>query len=270
MNQATRTRRNAAMRWLFASAGTPLLCLLIVPALSLAQRFSLSEFMHQLSERNTYQAIKLSFITATITTVVVMIMGTPLAHLLARRQSRSLRILEVLIDLPTIFPPVVAGIALLLAFGRTGFIGRWLDAVGIELVFTSTAVIMAQTFVAAPFYIKSATVGLRAVSSETIEAASLEGADWFQTLIYVTIPMSWRSIFSGLALCWARAMGEFGATMIFAGNLPGKTQTMTLAVYVGFEVDLDQALTLAVILLSTSALVLYATRTFMAVSSDDD
>jgi molybdate transport system permease protein len=249
MNQATRTRRNAAMRWLFASAGTPLLCLLIVPALSLAQRFSLSEFMHQLSERNTYQAIKLSFITATITTVVVMIMGTPLAHLLARRQSRSLRILEVLIDLPTIFPPVVAGI---------------------ELVFTSTAVIMAQTFVAAPFYIKSATVGLRAVSSETIEAASLEGADWFQTLIYVTIPMSWRSIFSGLALCWARAMGEFGATMIFAGNLPGKTQTMTLAVYVGFEVDLDQALTLAVILLSTSALVLYATRTFMAVSSDDD
>ena len=257
------------MRWLFACAGIPLLFLLTVPALSLAQRFSFSELINQLSQRTTYQAIRLSFVTATLTTVVVIMTGTPLAYLLARKQSRLLRALEVLIDLPTIFPPVVAGIALLLAFGRTGFIGRWLDAMGIEIVFTPVAVIMAQTFVAAPFYIKSATLGLRTVSADTIEAASLEGADWLQTLFHVTIPMSWRALFSGAALCWARAMGEFGATMIFAGNTPGRTQTMTLAVYIGFEVDMDQALTLAVILLSTSAIVLYATRAFMAADRDD-
>lgn len=265
-----RTQWDAAMRWLFACAGIPLLFLLVVPGLTLAQRFSFAEFLHQLSERTTLQAIKLSFVTATLTTFVVLLMGTPIAYLLARRQTRLLRALEVLIDLPTIFPPVVAGIALLLAFGRMGFIGKWLNEMGIDIVFTPIAVIMAQTFVAAPFYIKTATIGLRMVSTDTIEAAALEGADWFQTLIHVTIPMSWRSIFSGAALCWARAMGEFGATMIFAGNTPGRTQTMTLAVYVGFEIDLDQALTLAVILLSTSAIVLYATRTFMAVGSEDD
>ena len=261
---------DVAMRTVFACAGFPLIFLLVIPGLSLAQRFSFAEFFHQLGDHTTIRAIKLSFVTATLTTLVVVLMGTPIAHLLARRQSRVLRILEVLIDLPTIFPPVVAGIALLLAFGRMGFIGKWLSALGIEIVFTPTAVIMAQTFVAAPFYIKTATIGLRMVNSDTTEAAALEGADWFQTLIYVTIPMCWRALFSGAALCWARAMGEFGATMIFAGNTPGRTQTMTLAVYMGFEVDLDQALTLAVILLSTSALVLYATRTLMALNSDDD
>jgi len=265
-----RTQWDAAMRWLFACAGAPLLFLLVVPGLSLAQRFSFSEFIRQLGERTTLQAIKLSFVTATITTIIVLLMGTPIAHLLARRQTRLLRALEVLVDLPTIFPPVVAGIALLLAFGRTGFVGKWLNAVGIDIVFTPIAVVMAQTFVAAPFYVKSATIGLRMVSADTKDAAALEGADWLQTLFYVTIPMSWRSIFSGAALCWARAMGEFGATMIFAGNTPGRTQTMTLAVYMGFEIDLDQALTLAVILLSTSAVVLYATRTFMASGSDDE
>ena len=260
---------NTAFRWLFASAGIPLLCLLVIPALTLAGRFSFAEFIHQLSERTTQQAIELSFITATITTFLVMVTGTPIAYLLARRQSHLLRILEVLIDLPTIFPPVVAGIALLLAFGRTGLIGRWLDAMGIEIVFTPVAVVMAQTFVAAPFYIKSATFGLRSISTDTVESASLEGADWLQTMFYVTLPMCWRAIFSGAALCWARAMGEFGATMIFAGNTPGRTQTMTLAVYIGFEVDMDQALTLAIILLSTSGLVLYVTRTFMSRGEDE-
>lgn len=269
MSKIASSQKDAVMRGLFACAGIPLLFLLVIPALALAQRFSFSEFIHQLSEESTYQAIKLSFITATVTSFTVMVMGTPIAYVLARRQTRLLRILEVLIDLPTIFPPIVAGIALLLAFSRAGFIGRWLDAMGIQIAFTPTAVIMAQTFVAAPFYIKSAALGFRAVNPDTVEAASLEGADWFQTLRYVTIPMSWRAIFSGVALCWARAMGEFGATMIFAGNMPGRTQTMTLAVYFGYEVDLDQALTLAVILLSTSAIVLYAARTFMAAGDDE-
>jgi molybdate transport system permease protein len=163
-----------------------------------------------------------------------------------------------------VLPPAVAGLALLMAFGRRGMLGGALGALGIELPFTAIAVIMAQTFVAAPFFIKAAALGLSGVSYELERAAALDGASPFQTFRLVTLPLSWQGVVGGVALCWARALGEFGATIIFAGNLPGRTQTMPLAVYLGFEIDLTSALTLSVILLAVSFVILIAVRAILS------
>lgn len=258
------------MRWLFALAGVPLFLLLLIPVLALGQRFSLHTFLAQLSERNTRFAIWLSFVTSTLTTLLVLVMGTPLATVLARRRGCYVRILELMVDLPTIFPPAVAGLALLIAFSPHGFIGKWLDAMGIDVVFTPAAVVIAQMFVAAPFYIKTATVGLEAVHPELVQAAALDGADWFQTLRYIRLPLAWRAMITGTILCWARALGEFGATIMLAGNTPGRTQTMTLAVYLAFQSDMDEAITLALILLGTSCAVLLVARAFLGSRLPED
>jgi molybdate transport system permease protein len=159
-------------------------------------------------------------------------------------------------DLPTVLPPAVAGIALLMTFGRNGLVGGWLADAGISITFTQTAVIMAQTFVAVPLFIKSAAIGFSAIDPELRQAASLDGAGRWQIFRHVILPLSWASILSGAVLTWARALGEFGATIIFAGNLPGRTQTMPLAIYLGFEYDLQSALSLAVILVGLSFLAL--------------
>ena len=160
-------------------------------------------------------------------------------------------------------PPAVAGLALLMAFGRRGLLGSWLQTLGIEIAFTPLAVIMAQMFVAAPYYIKTASVGLAGVSADLERAAALDGAGTLQVLRYITLPLAWRGIVGGIVLCWARALGEFGATIIFAGNYPGRTQTMPLAVYLGFEIDLNLALTLGVILLVLSFSLLLSVRAIL-------
>jgi molybdate transport system permease protein len=173
------------------------------------------------------------------------------------------RLLEVLVDLPTVLPPAVAGLGLLMAFGRRGLLGPWLASLGIDIAFTTAAVVLAQAFVAAPFFIKAASVGLALVNREQEQAASMDGASPLRVFRYVTLPQSWRSFLGGAMLCWARAMGEFGATIIFAGNFPGRTQTMPLAVYMSLEIDLGQALTLAAILLLLSFALLAGVRLFL-------
>jgi molybdate transport system permease protein len=160
------------------------------------------------------------------------------------------------VDLPTVLPPAVSGLALLLAFGRRGLLGGTLDAFGISVPFTAAAVVLAQLFVASPFYIKAAVVGFSAVDCELRKAAALDGANRWQTFRYIIAPMSWSAILSGALMTWARALGEFGATIVFAGNYPGRTRTMPLAIYLGFELDLDTALTLSVILVGLSFLIL--------------
>lgn len=250
----------AGTPWLFTSLSLPLLALLIVPLAALVGRISPAMFWHYLGDRNTRLAIWLSCYTSLIATGIVILLGTPLALFLARRNSAFARVVEIFVDLPTVFPPAIAGVALLLVFSRRGLVGKWLEHIGIDVAFTPIAVILAQMFVAAPFYVKTAAVGFASVKLDMLEAASLHGASWFKTLVRVTIPLSWRAIVSGGVLCWARAIGEFGATIIFAGNMPGRTQTMTLAVYIGFETDLDQALTLSAILLATSFAVLAIAR----------
>jgi len=147
-----------------------------------------------------------------------------------------------------------------MTFGRGGLFGPILTRLGIQIVFTPIAVVLAQTFVAAPYYVKSAAIGLAGVSRDLESAAALDGASPLQVFRGVTVPVAWRALVGGAALCWARALGEFGATIIFAGNYPGRTQTMPLAVYIGFQIDLNQALALGAVLLGISFTLLIAIR----------
>jgi molybdate transport system permease protein len=249
--------------WSLLILGGPLLILLLLPLVALVTKTAPAAIWQALGQDSTFQAVSLSLYTSTATLLLVLILGTPLAYLLGRRRPPFVSLLEVVIHLPTVLPPAVAGLALLMAFGRRGLLGGPLDALGIQIPFTTSAVVLAQTFVAAPFYITTAAVALSAVSRELEQAAALDGADGLRTFLHVMLPLTWPGLIGGAALCWARALGEFGATIIFAGNLPGRTQTMPLAVYLGFEMDLSQALTLAVILLGCSFGILMLVRTLM-------
>ena len=263
-SSSSRYQSAVVAKWLYAFACAPLLALLFIPIFALTGRFSFEMLREQLGNKSTLDALRLSLITSSITTTLAVFMGTPLAYFIARRRTRLSRILDVLIDLPIVFPPLIAGIALLLTFSPTGFLGRYLAEWGINLVFTRAAVVIAQLFVAAPFYIKTASVGMSALGSELKDAAIVDGADWLQYLRYIAIPTALPAVFCGAALCFSRALGEFGATIMFAGNMPGRTQTITLAVYLGFESDLDQAITLSIILLATSLSLLVMARVVMA------
>jgi len=155
-----------------------------------------------------------------------------------------------------VLPPAVAGVALLMAFGRRGLFGPLLATAGISLPFTFAAVVLAQTFVAAPFYVKAAAIGFAGIDPEFRQAAALDGASRWQIFRFITLPLSWRALISGSVMTWARALGEFGATILFAGNFQGSTQTMPLAIYVGFETDINVAVTLSIILVCFSFLTL--------------
>lgn len=168
--------------------------------------------------------------------------------------------LELLIDLPIVLPPSVAGLALLIAFGRRGLFGSTLSILGISLPFTTAAVVIAQMFVAAPLYIRSARVGFRGIDRQLEEAANVEGANRWQLFREVMLPLASRALISGAILAWTRALGEFGATILFAGNLEGVTQTMPMAIYLGFESDRGVALALSVVLIVVSAVLLGITR----------
>lgn len=234
----------------------PLLLLTIVPLAALLVATPLTMVARTFGRSEVLQAVGLSLGSSLATTLLALVGGFPLALLLARRAFRGQRLLLLLIDLPTVLPPSVAGLALLLTFGRRGLLGRPFDWLGIQIAFTPWAVILAQLFVSAPYFIKNAVVGLTAVPRELEEAAALDGATGWQTTRLILLPLAWRAIVTGLALTWARALGEFGATLLFAGNQPGRTQTMPIAVYLGFEVRFEQALTLAVVLLGISLAVL--------------
>lgn len=204
----------------------------------------------------TIQALQLSLVTSIISIVIVVIIGTPFALLLARKDSLVLKFIDSLVELPIILPPIVAGVAMLMAFGRQGILGPVLSSVGITLPFTTGAVICAQIFVAAPFYIRAAKLGFQSVSTDYEDVSQTLGVSPWQTFWKLTIPLASPSILSGLALAWARAISEFGATIMFAGNLTGKTQTMPLAILTAMESDIGASLALSVILLLASIVVL--------------
>ena len=245
--------------WLLITS-LPMLVFLLLPLLALILRIPLAQLLANLANREVSQAISLSMITTALTVLLTLLFGTPVAYLLARRRFRGHTALDTLIDLPMVLPPSVAGIALLVAFGRRGLLGQYLSTVGIELPFTTQAVVLAQLFVAAPFYIKAAATGFAGVDRELEQAAALDGASPGQVFRYVTGPLAWTSLFGGAVMTWARALGEFGATIIFAGNFVGRTQTMPLAIYQGFEQELNVALTLSVILLAVSFAVLFLVK----------
>jgi molybdate transport system permease protein len=234
----------------------PLLAFLALPLLALIFRISPTQIWQNLQTPQVYEAIRISLTTTAITTIVSILFGTPVAYLLARRQVPFRPFIDTLIDLPIVLPPAVAGVALLIAFGRRGLVGTYLTDFGIDIAFSQIAVIMAQTFVAVPFYVKAAALGFGAVDRELEQAAAIDGANTWQVFRQITLPLAWTALISGGVMTWARALGEFGATILFAGNFPGRTQTMPLAIYIGFELDLDIALTLAVIMVGLSFLVL--------------
>ncbi len=236
---------------------------LLLPCLSLLLRVPTSEFMDSIANPQVTQAMMLSGVTTGVTTLITALAGTPVAFLLARKRFAGKTVLDTLIDLPILLPPSVAGIALLMAFGRRGIFGGILSSAGVDIPFTATAVVLAQLFVAAPLYIKSAAAGISAVDAEHEQSARIDGASPWNTFRLITLPLSFHVLAGGAIMTWARALGEFGATIIFAGNFPGKTQTMTLAIYMGFEIDFRIALTLSLILLSISACVLLIVKVFL-------
>lgn len=252
-------------RWLvrtpwLALAALPLLLFLLAPVAALVLQVDVGHLRADLANSQVRQAITLSVTTTVATTVVSVLSGTPLAYLLARRRFPGWGLLDTLIDLPMVLPPAVAGIALLVTFGRQGLVGQYLLPLGITIPFTPVAVILAQTFVAAPYYVKAAATGFRAIERELEQAAAIDRASPAQIFASVTLPLAAPALLGGAIMTWARALGEFGATIIFAGNFPGRTQTMPLAIYLGFQVDLGVAVSLAAILLTTSFLVLFLVK----------
>lgn len=241
-------------------ASMPMLLFLSIPLLALILRVTPAVLLGTLFQPQVAQAVALSTLTTAATVCIALVAGTPLGFLLARYRFPGDTLIDTLIDLPLILPPAVAGIALLMAFGRRGLLGGVLETAGIEVAFTRLAVILAQSFVAVPFYIKAAKSGFRSVNPSLENAARLDGATGLQTFRFVTVPLSWGVLLTGAIMAWARAMGEFGATIIFAGNFPGRTQTMPLAIYLGFELDLNIALTLSSILLVLAFGVLFVVK----------
>ncbi|MEM7033781.1 MAG: ABC transporter permease [Chloroflexota bacterium] len=238
----------------------PLLIFLTLPILAIFLRITPAQVLGNLQNNQVTQAVGLSIWTTSVTLIISIIFGTPAGYLLARYGFPFRRVVDTILDLPLVLPPAVVGVALLMAFGRRGIIGSYLDAWGITIAFTSIAVITAQTFVAVPFYVRAAILGFGSIEPELEQAAALDGADRTQVFRFITLPLARTALLNGAVMTWARALGEFGATIIFAGNFPGRTQTMPLAIYIGFELDLNVALTLAVILIGFSFLILMVVR----------
>ena len=209
------------------------------------------------------EALWLSLVTTAISLVLTIVLGLPLAVVLARRRFRAKGLLEAIVDLPIVLPPSVAGLALLLVFGRRGLLNAPFELLGISVPFTTIAVILAQTFVSAPFFIRSARTGIAGVDRDLEDAARVDGASERQLFRAITVPLAGAALAAGLVMAWARSLGEFGATIMFAGNVQGKTQTLPLVVYSEFQGgDLDASIAAAAILVLAAFGVLMAVRVF--------
>ncbi len=251
------------MRFRFSISGIALLAaslaallFLSFPQIVLMIRGIQTRGWEGLPQSGITEAITLSLITTSLSSLMTALLGTPLAYVLARWRFPARRLLIVFVELPIVLPPTVAGLALLITLGRRGAFGQALGAIGISLPFTTAAVVIAQTFVAAPFFIRAAMVGFNAIPREIEDAARVDGAGGLVLFRWVTLPLSWIALGAGLTLSWARALGEFGATILFAGSIAGRTQTMTLLVYNVLESNIDGAIWASLILLGMAFLAL--------------
>ena len=234
---------------------------LVLPLAGLVVRAPWGRLGSVLSGSDALQALSLSLWTASVATGIAVVIGVPMAWVLARSSFPGKRLLRALVTLPLVLPPVVGGVALLLAFGRTGFLGRYLDSwFGLTIPFSPLAVVMAETFVAMPFLIITVEGALRSADQGFEEAAVTLGATRMTVFRRVTVPLIAPSLGAGAVLCWARALGEFGATITFAGSFPGRTETMPIAVYYALENDPDAAIALSLVLLLVSVAVLVSLR----------
>ncbi|MPZ59919.1 MAG: molybdate ABC transporter permease subunit [Propionibacteriales bacterium] len=237
------------------------LALLLLPLAGLIQRAPWGSLPSRLTEPGALDALRLSLLTASVSTLLCLVLGVPTAWLLARVEFPGRSLVRALITVPLVLPPVVGGVALLLAFGRQGVAGQWLESCcGLTVPFTTGAVVLAQTFVALPFVILSVEGALRGTDVRYDEAAATLGASRWTTFRRVTVPLALPGIAAGAALGWARALGEFGATITFAGNFPGVSRTMPPAIYISLREDVDAAIVMSLLLLAVSIAVLAAMR----------
>jgi molybdate transport system permease protein len=235
--------------------------LLVVPLVGLLVRAPWDGMARILGTEEVLDALWLSLFSATVAMLISLVLGVPLAWVLARSDMPGLRLLRALVTLPLVLPPVVGGVALLLVLGRNGLIGKHLDAwFGITIPFTTGAVVIAETFVAMPFLVIAVEGAFRTADQGYDEAAATLGASRLTVFRRVTLPLIRPALIAGAVLCWARALGEFGATITFAGNLQGVTRTMPLEVYLAMETDPDAAVALSLVLLAVSVAVLFALR----------
>ncbi|MGC4808808.1 ABC transporter permease [Micromonospora sp. DT233] len=245
---------------LFVPAGLGL-AFLLLPLIGLLARTPWASLPQRLAAPGVLTALRLSLVTATVATLLCVALGVPVAWLLARVEFPGRRLVRALVTVPLVLPPVVGGVALLLVFGRRGLLGGWLDATfGISLPFTTAGVVLAEAFVAMPFLVIAVEGALRGADLRYEEAAATLGAGRWTIFTHVTLPLVAPGVAAGALLCWARALGEFGATITFAGNFPGRTQTMPLAVYLALETDLEAAIVLSLVLLTVSVAILAGLR----------
>jgi molybdate transport system permease protein len=242
-------RRLRAEHALLAALGSLLLAFLAVPLVCLVLTTTGSDFGAGLRHPLVWPALRLSLFTTSLSVLLIVLLGTPLAFTLARWPGRLTRTLETAAQLPIVIPPAVAGVAMLLAFGRRSFLARWLYPQGWSPTFTTTAVVMAEVFVSAPFFVQAATSAFRRVDPRLIVVARSFGASPLRIFLRVALPLATPGLLAGAAMSWARSLGEFGATLMFAGNLEGVTQTLPLAIYAALESDLRAAQALSIVLM---------------------
>lgn len=265
MSQRVKTtgRRSVAVAgWTVISLLALLLLLfLLIPLVALFLHTPPGALLASLGQETALRALTLSLETTAITLALTVLLGTPAAYLLARAPLPGRRLLDSIVDLPIVIPPAVAGVALLLAFGRQGLLAPAMRVAGLQVSFSTAAVVMAQLFVACPYYVRAARTGFAAVDRVLEDASATLGYGGWGTFRRITVPLALPALVSGAVLTWARALGEFGATIMFAGNLMGVTQTMPLAVYLNLESgDVDGAVALSVVLVLVSLLVLLVVR----------
>ena len=262
-NPSARRSQLQADKLLVVSVSVFAFLLLALPVAVLMLRGVSSRAWEGLPNSSTILAATLlSFVSTFAVVCLAALLGTPLAYALSRYKFRGKRFVSLFIELPIVMPPAVAGLALLLTFGRNGVIGSLLADSGIIIPFSILAVIIAQFFISAPFYIRSAQVGFSSIANEIEDAARVDGAHGWLMFWYITLPIAWRALISGMILSWARALGEFGATILFAGNLQGKTQTMPLLVYSIFERDIDAAIWTGLVLIVLAMIALFLSQSF--------
>lgn len=247
--------RSPLPRWLVAIAALAVL-LAALPLLGLAVRIPWAEVPSLLSSEAARDAALLSLRTCVISTILCVLLGTPLAVLLSRSHGPVAALARTVTALPMVLPPVVAGLALLISLGRTGVVGRHLSVLGIEIGFTTSAVVIAQTFVAMPFLVVALEGALRSVDARLERTAASLGASPTRVLTTVTLPLVLPALLAGATMSFARALGEFGATMSFAGSLQGTTRTLPLEIYLSRETDTDTALALALLLIAVAAVLM--------------
>ncbi|MBI3200932.1 MAG: molybdate ABC transporter permease subunit [Myxococcales bacterium] len=247
-------------RLVLALVGGLLVAFLVTPIVALFTSATVSEVAAGFRHPLVWPALRLSLTTTSISLLVVVAFGTPLAWTLARRRGRLWQALESAIQLPIVIPPAVAGVALLLAFGRSGPIGSLLAGAGWSVTFSTTAVVMAEVFVSAPFFVQAATSAFRRVDPKLVLVSRTFGASPLRVFFRIALPLAAPGLGAAAAMAWARALGEFGATLMFAGNMPGTTQTLPLAIYTALEADLRAAQAISIALVVVAFCLLWLVR----------